>query len=166
MQIKIIRYIPEYLCISFQNLTKSWETCGLSSCKSIAHSGIHASAYSALRSAHFESRCFTQRLDIGLEIGNNTKTKRWLNKDTYPTVDTVVLSETRSEVSDREHGKVNTINSQWQYCVFYILSSTFMLIKSMLISRYVWCIVLSRWLLFNRFWKILWSQTFIRLQHP
>ena len=43
---------------------------------------LHPPAYSALRSAYFESRCFTQ----GLEIGNNAKTKRWLNKDAYPTV--------------------------------------------------------------------------------
>ncbi|CAB4003666.1 Hypothetical predicted protein [Paramuricea clavata] len=38
-------YALEYLCISFQNQTK----------------------------AHFESHCFTQRLDIGLEIVNNAK---------------------------------------------------------------------------------------------
>lgn len=80
------------------------------------------STYSALCSAHFESHCFTQRLDIGLEIVNNAKTKRWLNKEAYPTVDTVVPSQTTREISDREHRKVN---SQIYSVAVYILSSTF-----------------------------------------
>jgi hypothetical protein len=80
------------------------------------------STYSALCSAHFESHCFTQRLDIGLEIVNNAKTKRWLNKEAYPTVDTVVPSQTTREISDREYRKVN---SQIYSIAVYILSSTF-----------------------------------------
>ena len=103
------------------------------------------STYSALCSAHLESHCFTQRLDIGLEIVNNAKTKRWLNKEAYPTVDTVVPSQTTREISDREHRKVN---SQIYSVAVYILSSmilssvlTFnsvlMFIKSMLISRFI-----------------------------
>ena len=58
------------------------------------------SAYSALYSAYFESHCFTQRLDIGLEIVNNAKTKRWLTKEAYPTVVTVVHSQTTRETAD------------------------------------------------------------------
>ena len=64
------------------------------------------SAYSALCSAHFEAHCFTQRLDLGLEMGGNrTKTKRWLNKEAYPTIDTVVPVQT-VEISDRERRQV------------------------------------------------------------
>ena len=64
------------------------------------------SAYSALCSAHFEAHCFTQRLDLGLEMGDNgMKTKRWLNKEAYPTMDTVVPVQT-VEVSDRKRRQV------------------------------------------------------------
>ena len=80
------------------------------------------SAYSALCSAHFESHCFTQRHDIGLEIENNAKTKRWLKKEAYPTVDTVVSSQTIPEMSDREHRQV--IYAQYKHSGLYIILHT------------------------------------------
>lgn len=65
------------------------------------------SAYSALCSAHFETSCFTQRLDLGLEVDKSqARTKRWLNKDAYPTIDTVVPVEAAHEISMRERRQV------------------------------------------------------------
>ena len=123
----------------------------------------HASAYSALCSAHFENHCFTQRLDTGLEIGNNSKTKWWLNKDAYPTVDTVVPSQTTREISDREHRKVCkykfTIGSGLYINILNV--NDIGCIKSMLISRYIWYRILSRCLLdFERCFEARYSFDF------
>ena len=69
--------------------------------------GWHPSPYSALCSAHFEMSCFTQRLDIGLEVDKSqARTKRWLNRDAYPTIDTVVPVKAAHEISMRKRRQV------------------------------------------------------------
>ena len=58
-------------------------------------------------SAHFETSCFTQRLDLGLEVDKSqARTKRWLNRDAYPTIDTVVPVEAAHEISMQERRQV------------------------------------------------------------
>ena len=71
------------------------------------------SSYSALCLAHFEPHCFTQRQDIIVNMEDNFKGKRWLDRENaYPTIDTVVHEQPTRIVSARERRQVSLFKTK------------------------------------------------------
>ena len=73
------------------------------------------SPFSCLCSAHFEEQYFNQRLDLGLQINSDNKTKRLLGRScAIPTIDTVRSVGTSTTVSKRERRQV------MKFCCIYL----------------------------------------------